>query len=126
MPLALITGGSAGIGAAFADRLAARGHDLILVARGELRLNATARIIAARHSVRVDTFVTDLADRHGLFRLEALLSGPEGLAVDATYVGRTVAGLMAATSNGSIRPGETTVLMHTGGLPGLFGHPEVG
>ncbi|RZT89104.1 hypothetical protein EV383_6061 [Pseudonocardia sediminis] len=82
MPLALITGGSAGIGAAFADRLAARGHDLILVARGELRLNATARIIAARHGVRVDTFVTDLADRHGLFRLEALLSGPEGLVVD--------------------------------------------
>lgn len=82
MPLALITGGSAGIGAAFADRLAARGHDLILVARGEPRLHATARAVAARHGVRVDTFVTDLADRHGLFRLEALLSGPEGLVVD--------------------------------------------
>lgn len=82
MPLALITGGSAGIGAAFAERFAARGHDLILVARGPERLAATARGIADRYGVRVDTFVTDLADRHGLFRLEALLGGPEGLVVD--------------------------------------------
>ncbi|MDN5919150.1 MAG: SDR family NAD(P)-dependent oxidoreductase [Pseudonocardia sp.] len=50
MPLALITGGSAGIGAAFADRLASRGHDLLRVARGEERLTATARDIAARRA----------------------------------------------------------------------------
>jgi D-cysteine desulfhydrase len=55
-----------------------------------------------------------------------LAARTEGLAVDATYVGRAVAGLVAACSDGSIRPGEPTVLLHTGGLPGLFGHPEVG
>lgn len=55
-----------------------------------------------------------------------LAARTEGLAVDATYVGRTVAGLIAAAADGRIRPGETTVLMHTGGLPGLFGHPEIG
>jgi D-cysteine desulfhydrase len=55
-----------------------------------------------------------------------LAARTEGLAVDATYVGRAVAGLVAATSNGTIRPGEPTVLLHTGGLPGLFGHPDVG
>ncbi len=82
MSLALITGGSAGLGAAFADRLAARGHDLLLVARGAERLAATAREISTRHGVRVDVLATDLGSRHGLFRLEALLSGPEGLAVD--------------------------------------------
>lgn len=82
MPLALITGGSAGLGAAFADRLAGRGHDLLLVARDAERLATTARGIASRHGVRVDVLATDLAQRHGLFRLEALLSGPEGLAVD--------------------------------------------
>lgn len=82
MPLALITGGSAGLGAAFADRLAGRGHDLLLVARDAERLAVTARDISDRHGVRVDVLATDLARRHGLFRLEALLSGPEGLAVD--------------------------------------------
>lgn len=67
-----------------------------------------------------------------------LVARTEGLVVDATYVGRAVAGLVAATSPatspatapgaaaGAIRPGETTVLLHTGGLPGLFGHPEIG
>ena len=82
MPLALITGGSAGLGAAFADRLAGRGHDLLLVARDAERLAATAREISTRHGVRVDVLATDLSQRHGLFRLEALLSGPEGFAVD--------------------------------------------
>ena len=55
-----------------------------------------------------------------------LAARTEGLAVDATYVGRAVAGLVAAAAAGSIGPGETTVLLHTGGLPGLFGHPELG
>jgi D-cysteine desulfhydrase len=55
-----------------------------------------------------------------------LAARTEGLAVDATYVGRAVAGLVAATEDGSIRPGAPTVLLHTGGLPGLFGHLEIG
>jgi L-cysteate sulfo-lyase len=34
-----------------------------------------------------------------------------------------MAGLAAAVADGHIRPGEKTVFVHTGGLPGLFGHP---
>ncbi len=34
-----------------------------------------------------------------------------------------MAGLIAAVGDGSIRPGTRTVFLHTGGLPGLFGHP---
>jgi D-cysteine desulfhydrase len=34
-----------------------------------------------------------------------------------------LAGLAAAVTAGTVRPGERTVFVHTGGLPGLFGHP---
>ncbi|MFJ9899516.1 pyridoxal-phosphate dependent enzyme [Streptomyces sp. NPDC091280] len=47
-----------------------------------------------------------------------------GLVLDPTYTGRTMAGLVAAVRDGDIRPGERTVFVHTGGLPGLFGHGE--
>ncbi|WP_405988989.1 D-cysteine desulfhydrase family protein [Streptomyces sp. NBC_00986] len=47
-----------------------------------------------------------------------------GLVLDPTYTGRAMAGLIAAVRDGDIRPGERTVFVHTGGLPGLFGHGE--
>jgi len=46
----------------------------------------------------------------------------EGLVLDPTYSGRAMAGLVAAVASGQIRRGERTVFLHTGGLPGLFGH----
>jgi L-cysteate sulfo-lyase len=48
----------------------------------------------------------------------------EGLVLDPVYTGRALAGLAAAVADGTIRPGQRTVLLHCGGLPGLFGHPE--
>ncbi|XUL86220.1 pyridoxal-phosphate dependent enzyme [Streptomyces galilaeus] len=47
-----------------------------------------------------------------------------GLVLDPTYTGRAMAGLIAAVRDGAIGPGERTVFVHTGGLPGLFGHGE--
>jgi L-cysteate sulfo-lyase len=47
----------------------------------------------------------------------------EGIVLDPVYTGRALAGLIAAVREGDVRPGERTVLLHTGGLPGLFGHP---
>lgn len=49
----------------------------------------------------------------------------EGLVLDPTYSGRAMAGLLAAVAAGQIRRGERTVFLHTGGLPGLFGHDEI-
>ncbi|MCL3819576.1 pyridoxal-phosphate dependent enzyme [Aeromicrobium wangtongii] len=46
----------------------------------------------------------------------------EGLILDPTYSGRAMAGLVSAVASGGIRPGDKTVFLHTGGLPGLFGH----
>ena len=63
---ALITGASSGIGAIYADRLARRGHDLILVARNRERLDALATRLAVDTGRSVEVIVADLnnmADR---------------------------------------------------------------
>ncbi|WP_200814739.1 pyridoxal-phosphate dependent enzyme [Blastococcus haudaquaticus] len=49
-----------------------------------------------------------------------------GLLLDPVYSGKALAGLAASVADGGIRPGERTVFVHTGGLPGLFGHPLAG
>ena len=54
-----------------------------------------------------------------------LAARTEGIFLDPTYTARALAGLIARVASGSIKREDRTVFMHTGGLPGLFGHPEL-
>jgi hypothetical protein len=63
---ALITGASAGIGVAFASELAARGMDIVLVARSEERLHALATAIMQQHGHRAEVIVADLSTEQGV------------------------------------------------------------
>lgn len=70
---ALITGASSGIGALYADRLARRGYDLLLVARNRERLNTLARDISTRTGRAVEVFPADLNDALSLASVETRL-----------------------------------------------------
>ena len=70
---ALITGASSGIGAVYADRLAKRGYDLILVARDQKRLTALAASLSAKTGRKVDILPADLTLRADQLRIEERL-----------------------------------------------------
>jgi L-cysteate sulfo-lyase len=54
-----------------------------------------------------------------------LAARTEGIFLDPTYTARALAGLIACVADGRIGPRDRTVFLHTGGLPGLFGHPAL-
>lgn len=70
---ALITGASSGIGAIYADRLAKRGHDLILVARNRERLDALATRLTNNTGRSVEVIVANLSNRADLAQVEQVL-----------------------------------------------------
>jgi uncharacterized protein len=77
MATALITGGTSGIGAAFARALAAGGNDLVLVARNADRLSEIATDLKERYAINVETIVADLAVRDEVIGIAERLTTAE-------------------------------------------------
>jgi short-subunit dehydrogenase len=77
--VALITGASTGIGAVYADRLARRGYDLVLVARNAQRLDAVADRVRGETGRQVTVLAADLNDKADLAKVEALLRDEQSI-----------------------------------------------
>ncbi|AIL60628.1 SDR family NAD(P)-dependent oxidoreductase [Pseudomonas alkylphenolica] len=94
-PTALVTGASSGIGAVYAERLAARGHDLLLVARDQQRLDALAADLQARHGINVEVLSADFAQAADLARVEQRLRDDQSIGVLVNNAGIAMNGTLA-------------------------------
>jgi short-subunit dehydrogenase len=72
--VALITGASAGLGKVFAQRLAAAGHDLVLVARDAARLQALADELSLQYGISAEPMAADLSRDEGMRRVAERIS----------------------------------------------------
>jgi short-subunit dehydrogenase len=91
---ALVTGASTGIGAIYADRLARRGHDLILVARDVARLEALATRLREETGRKVDVLPADLADIAQVTRVAARIAAEPDLSLVVNNAGIALEGTL--------------------------------
>lgn len=92
---ALVTGASSGIGAIYAERLAARGFDLLLVARDEQRLEAAASKLRSEHGVQVEVLKADLTQKDEVLKLEQRLRSDSSISLLLNNAGVAADGLLA-------------------------------
>ena len=81
MGTAVVTGASSGLGKVYADRLAARGYDLLLVARRKDRLEAIAADLQSRFHVQVNVLEADLADSGDLSTVSTQIGSDASITV---------------------------------------------
>jgi len=110
---ALITGASSGIGATYADRLAARGYDLILVARNGDRLASVARRLSSVTGRHIETIAADLDEKEGLARIEALLRTDARI---TTLVNNAGVGATAPLLQADVHKMDAMIRLNVGGL----------
>ncbi|MHB2242347.1 SDR family NAD(P)-dependent oxidoreductase [Pseudomonas monsensis] len=91
-PTVLITGASTGIGAVYADRFAQRGHDLVLVARDQARLEALATRLRREHDVAVDVIAADLTQASDLTTIESRLRDDARIGILVNNAGAALSG----------------------------------
>jgi short-subunit dehydrogenase len=92
---ALVTGASSGIGAIYAERLAARGFDLLLVARDEQRLETAARKLRAEHGVQVEVIKADLTQKDDVLKIEQRLRSDSSISLLLNNAGVASDGVLA-------------------------------
>ncbi len=92
---ALITGASSGIGATYARRLAARGYNLLLVARNQTRLQQLANELAAAHAVQVEVLTADLSQHDDIEQVTARLRSDRQISLLVNCAGVALYGSLA-------------------------------
>ena len=91
---ALVTGASSGIGAIYAQRLAARGFDLLLVARDQQRLEEAASKLSAEHGVQVEVLKADLTQKDDVLKIEQRLRSDSSISLLLNNAGVAADGLL--------------------------------
>ncbi|MGI4831795.1 MAG: SDR family NAD(P)-dependent oxidoreductase [Janthinobacterium lividum] len=95
---AVVTGASSGLGKVYADRLAARGYNLVLVARRKDRLEAIATDLHSRFSVQVDVLEADLADSGDLSTISKQIGSDPSITLLVNNAGTSSVEPVAQTS----------------------------
>jgi uncharacterized protein len=88
---ALVTGASSGIGAAYADRFAKRGYDLVLVARDRTRMETLAERLRRETGVSIDILQVDLTNAGELAQVEERLRTDTRISISINNAGASVA-----------------------------------
>jgi len=122
---ALVTGASAGIGEAFAERLARDGYDLVVVARRRERLDALAERLTNETGSAVEVVVADLGTEEGIARVEAVAAADDRLALLVNNAGfgayRPFAELDPAVASELVNVHVTSVVRVTrAAIPGMI------
>lgn len=115
-PAALVTGASSGIGMTYADRLAARGYDLVLVARRADRLAALASTLGQKHGVGIEVLAADLTRDEDLARVEQVLESNAALALLVNNAGN---GKLGSTLQMSAVDAASTITLNITALTRL-------
>ncbi|WP_433739420.1 SDR family NAD(P)-dependent oxidoreductase [Pseudomonas putida] len=92
---ALVTGASSGIGAVYAQRLASRGFDLLLVARDQQRLDESANKLREDYGVQVEVLKADLTQKDDVLKLEQRLRSDSSISLLLNNAGVAAEGLLA-------------------------------
>jgi short-subunit dehydrogenase len=115
-PIAVVTGASAGIGAVYAERLAARGYDLALVARRAERLEALAATLSQAHGTKVEVIGADLTKERDLARVETLLATDPDVSLLVNNAGN---GKLRSTADMSAEDAAATIALNVTALTRL-------